>query len=301
MESTRDVGILFADIVGSTRMYEMLGDEVALSVVNACFDAMADCVAGQGGQVVKTIGDALMASFDTAPQALSAAMQIRRRIAALPPVPGIAAQVRARVRVGLHFGPALFDGDDYFGDTVNLAARMAGLASPGQILTTGDLLDRLPVHLRSLASEFAEIEVKGRHLPVRIARVSDDAATSENTQVRFEARVPTVPPVEAALTLTFAGRTWTAPPGTRRIVCGREAGCDILLTGALASRQHATIELRRDKVILIDHSTNGTVLLVAGERPVHLMREEFGLIRAGTIVFGRPEAADADTLAFTIG
>ena len=300
MDSTRDIGILFADIVGSTRMYELLGDERALAVVNSCFDAMRGCVADEGGQVVKTIGDELMASFESAPQALSAAMNIRRRIATLPPVAGIAAQVKARVRVGLHYGPALFDRDDYFGDTVNLAARMAGLASPGQILTTGDLLDRLPLHLRSLASEFAEIEVKGRQLPVRIARVSDDATTTENTQVRFVSSAPVTPPVEAALTLTFAGRTWAVPPGTRRIVCGREEGCDILLTGALASRQHATIELRRDKVILIDHSTNGTVLLVAGERPVRLMREEFGLIRAGTILFGRLDAVDADMLAFTI-
>ncbi len=301
MDSTRDVGILFADIVGSTRMYEVLGDERALAVVNSCFAVMSDCVAAQGGQVVKTIGDELMASFETAPDALGAAMQIRRQIGTLPAVPGIATQVKARVRVGLHYGPALFDRDDYFGDTVNLAARMAGLASPGQILTTGDLLDRLPVHLRGLASEFAEIEVKGRQVPVRIARVSDDATTSENTQVRFVASAPVAPLVEAALTLTFAGRTWAVPPGTRRIVCGREEGCDILLTGALASRQHATIELRRDKVILIDHSTNGTVLLVAGERPVRLMREEFSLIRAGTILFGKLDAVDADTLAFTIG
>lgn len=301
MDSTRDVGILFVDIVGSTRMYELLGDEQALAVVNGCFAVMADCVAKDGGQVVKTIGDELMASFETAPQALSAAMQIRRQIAILPPVPGIATQVKARVRVGLHFGPALFDRDDYFGDTVNLAARMAGLASPGQILTTGDLLDRLPVHLRGLATEFAEIEVKGRHEAVRIARVSDDAAIAENTQVRFVKSAAPAPQAEAALTLTHAGRSWTVAPGTRRIVCGREAGCDILLTGALASRQHATIEIRRDKVILIDHSTNGTVLLVEGERPVRLMREEFGLLRVGTIVFGKPDAADADMLAFAIG
>lgn len=301
MDSTRDVGILFADIVGSTRMYELLGDERALAVVNGCFAVMSDCVAAQGGQVVKTIGDELMASFDSAPQTLAAAMHIRRQIATLPPVPGIATQVRARVRVGLHYGPALFDRDDYFGDTVNLAARMAGLASPGQILTTGDLLDRLPVHLRGLASEFAEIEVKGRQVPVRIARVSDDAATTENTQVRFVASAPVAPPVEPTLRLAFAGRSWAVPQGTRRIVCGREEGCDILLTGTLASRQHATIELRRDKVILIDHSTNGTVLLVEGERPVRLMREEFGLIRAGTILFGKLDAADADRLTFTIG
>jgi adenylate cyclase len=299
MGTPSSFGIVFADIVGSTRLYELLGNERALSVVNDCMDTMAASVETHGGAVVKTIGDAIMAVFKTPWEAFSAAIDMRRRIAALPVVEGTDRQVRARVRIGLHYGPALYEKQDYFGDAVNVAARMAELASAGQILTTGDLLDLLPPNLRSLATEFAEIEVKGRNEPVRAARVADDVTTQENTRVSFVKAAPSGPAV--SLKLRQGARVWTPPEGTRRILCGREDGCDVVLRGSLASRQHATIELRRDKVILIDHSSNGTCLILGADRPIRLRREEFGLINSGRIVFGTPEAEDADVLDFTIG
>lgn len=299
MGTPSSYGIVFADIVGSTRLYELLGNERALAVVNGCLDAMAAGVTAHGGAVVKTIGDEIMAVFKTPSEAFSAAIDMRRRIAALPAVGGTDRQVRARVRIGLHYGPALHEKNDFFGDAVNVAARMAEMASAGQILTTGDLLDLLPPNLRSLATEFAEIEVKGRNEPVRAARVADDVATQENTRVSFVKAAPSAPAV--ALTLRQGARVWTPPPDARRILCGREDGCDVVLRGGLASRQHATIELRRDKVILIDHSSNGTCLILGSDRPIRLRREEFGLIHAGRIIFGSPEAEDADVLDFTVG
>jgi adenylate cyclase len=299
MGTPNSYGIVFADIVGSTRLYELLGNERALAVVNCCIDAMAAGVTAHGGAVVKTIGDEIMAVFKTPWEAFSAAIDMRRRIAALPAVEGTDRQVRARVRIGLHYGPALYEKNDYFGDAVNVAARMAELASAGQILTTGDLLDLLPPNLRSLATEFAEIEVKGRIEPVRAARVADDVATQENTRVSFVKAAPSAP--TAALTLRHGLRVWTPPEGTRRILFGREDGCDVVLRGSLASRQHATIEVRRDKVILIDHSSNGTCLILGTDRPIRLRREEFGLINTGRIIFGTLEAEDADVLDFTVG
>lgn len=298
MESAQRVGILFADIVGSTAMYERLGDSRALAVVNACFDAMSGAVAGQGGQVVKTIGDEMMAAFPSAAAALLAAMDIRRAMAALPPVADGDTVIRPRARIGLHHGTALFDNDDWYGDTVNLAARIAAVASAGQVLATGELRDSLPPPLRMLTTEFAQIEVKGRSEPVRIARVAEDQSGPETTLIRAPAAAPVRP--EASLRLVQDRRSWIVPAGTRTIVCGREAGCDVMLFGQQASRRHATIEIRRDKVVLVDHSTNGTWLMVDDERPVRLLREEFGMTRTGRIVFGAPDAADADVLHFTV-
>ncbi|QYK43359.1 MAG: adenylate/guanylate cyclase domain-containing protein [Paracoccaceae bacterium] len=292
--------ILFADIVGSTRLYEMLGDERALAVVNACMEAMTLAVEAQHGRVVKTIGDAVMATFPAAEPAFLGAMDLRRRINALPAIEAGDRPIRPRVRVGLHFGQALREHDDYFGDAVNVAARMSEMASAGQILTTGDLLDQLAPYMRALATEFAEIEVKGRHDPVRVARVADDSAAKENTLVSLAAPAPPRA-AEISIALSYRGRRLRMDAQSRRILFGREAGCDVILTGPSASRQHATIELRRDKVILIDHSSNGTCLILGADRPIRLRREEFGLINSGRIVFGTPEAADADVLDFTIG
>jgi class 3 adenylate cyclase len=299
MDSARPVGILFADIVGSTQMYTRLGDARALAVVTQCFETMARAVTGQGGQVVKTIGDEMMAAFPTSDAALLAAMDIRRAMATLPPVPDSDPPLRPRVRIGLHHGPALFDNDDWYGDTVNLAARVAAVAASGQVLTTGELRDSLPPPLRALTTEFAEIEVKGRRDPVRIARVAEDQSGPETTLIRV-APATAAPVPEASLRLVQNRRSWIVPAGTRSVVCGREAGCDVALSGALASRRHATIEIRRDKVVLVDHSTNGIWLMVDDERPVRLLREEFGMTRTGRIVFGNPQAADADILQFTV-
>lgn len=301
MGTPQNFGIVFADIVGSTRLYELLGDERALAVVTHCLDAMATGVTSHNGAVVKTIGDAIMAVFQTPSEAFTGAIDMRRRIAALPAVDGTDRQVRARVRIGLHFGPALCDKHDYFGDAVNVAARMAEMASAGQILTTGEVLDLLPPNLRSLATEFAEIEVKGRNGPIRAARVADDVTPQENTRVSFGLPAASAPSAPAAvLTLRMGVHVWSPPPGTRRILCGREDGCDLRLRGSLASRQHATIEMRRDKVILIDHSSNGTCLILDNDPPIRLRREEFGLIHSGRIIFGTPEAEDADVLEFTV-
>jgi hypothetical protein len=238
--------------------------------------------------------------FDTADAAFLASMKVRRDVSAMPPLPGVEAKFRVRMRVGLTWGPAVHRDGDYFGDSVNTAARVVALASPGQILTTGDLLDSLPLHLRSLATEFAAIEVKGRQDPVRIARVADDASAPENTLIRGGYGAPAAPPAAVTLTLSYQGKVWDVTVGTGRIVIGREVGCDVLLSGGLASRQHATIEFRRDKAVLIDHSSNGTYLLIGEDRPVRLMREEFGLYRGGRIIFGRLDAPDADTMDFTL-
>lgn len=298
MDALRDVGILFADIVGSTQLYERLGDQPALSVVQQTLVAVTQAVTAHGGRVVKTIGDEVMAVFDTPEAGFAAAIDIRSGVAALPPLPVIGGQVR--LRIGLHFGPAVHEDGDWFGDTVNIAARMVAIANPDQILTTGDLLDRLPPDLQDDATEFAEIEVKGRSEPVRVAQVTAGMARTETTQIGFGRSVPPVRAAEVTLSLTVHGLRRDVPPGTRRVVVGRDAACDVVLTGAQVSRQHATIEFRRDKVILIDHSSNGTTLVVRDERPVVLLREEFGMLKVGHIIFGRLNEPGAVVIGFAI-
>jgi len=300
MEASRDVSILFADIVGSTLLYERLGDQIAVAVVQDTLAAVAQAVAAHQGRVVKTIGDEVMAVFDAPEAGFAAAVEIRLRIAALPPLPEAQGGGRVQLRIGLHFGAALMEEGDYFGDTVNIAARMVALANPDQILTTGDLLDRLPPDQREDVTEFAAIEVKGRREPVRVAQVTAGIARQEATQIGFGRAAAPLRAAEVKLTLTVLGRTWDVPAGTRRIVCGRDGACDLVLAGAQVSRQHATIEIRRDKVVLVDHSSNGTTLVVRDGRPVTLLREEFGMLQTGHIIFGRLNEPGAVVIGFAV-
>jgi class 3 adenylate cyclase len=129
----KSMAVLFTDLTGSTRLYSRVGDMRAYDLVREHFDVLRRIVADEGGAVVKTIGDAVMASFSNAEPAFLAALRMSdgvRRIGA----------GELSLKVGIHAGPCiaveLNDRLDYFGQTVNVAARVQALAEPDQIVTT---------------------------------------------------------------------------------------------------------------------------------------------------------------------
>lgn len=130
----RQVALLFTDIRGSTKLYEELGDAKAYNLVREHFKVLFRAVEAHQGIVVKTIGDAVMGSFRRPADALAAALDVQEEIELLK-VPGTNEAVV--VKMGLHTGPAiavtLNDRFDYFGQTVNRAARIQGLATAQQI------------------------------------------------------------------------------------------------------------------------------------------------------------------------
>ena len=169
--------ILFADVSGSTSLYEKLGDQRALAAIDSVLAEMRKSVALQHGRVVKTIGDEVMAVFPSADAAMQAACDMQTRVAAIAPIDN----VQLAIRVGFHFGPAIEEGGDFFGDAVNTAARMAGLAKGGQIITSGPTVDALSPLLRKSTRDLDAMAVKGKQDEIRIFEViwqdSDDLTT----------------------------------------------------------------------------------------------------------------------------
>src|SRR5882762_9255180 len=123
---------LFTDLKGSTELYERVGDLVAYDLVRAHFQVLHEIVAAERGAVVKTIGDAVMATFPTPDRAMAAALKMRE---ALKDLKG-----ELLLKIGIHEGPCLAvslnDRQDYFGRTVNIAARVQGLATSRSIFAT---------------------------------------------------------------------------------------------------------------------------------------------------------------------
>ena len=115
--------VLFADVAGSTKLYDALGDTQAKAMVDECIGIMRAVVAQYGGRVIKTIGDEVMCVLPHADTGVLAGTDMQTRVAALP----IVSDVKRAIRVGFPFGPVIEENNDVFGDTVNLAARMAGL------------------------------------------------------------------------------------------------------------------------------------------------------------------------------
>jgi class 3 adenylate cyclase len=289
-QPTTTLAILFADISGSTRLYETLGDALARQRVADCLSLLTEAIHQRGGTVIKTIGDEVMSTFPTAEVAIQAACAMQESLAeraALSKSP-------LTIRVGLHYGPALVEAGDVFGDAVNLAARIVGLAKANQILTSRQTVDTLPATLQTMTRHVDRAPLKGKQEATDIYEV----IWREDELTRMEA--PTFAPVpmthSARLRVRFGEKeleiTQTRPSAS----LGRGQENDLVITDEFASRLHARIELRRGKFVLLDQSTNGTFVAVQNEKPLHLHREEFLLQGAGTISLGRPLDSEPPTL-----
>ena len=139
----QSVTILFTDLVGSTAMYRELGDARAFNLVWSHFDVLTEVVGQRGGAVIKTIGDAIMAAFARPQDALEAARELHARLA--PHLEGRGHDYPVALKIGLHEGPSiavtLNERLDYFGTTVNTAARVQGLSEGGDIVVTERLAE----------------------------------------------------------------------------------------------------------------------------------------------------------------
>jgi len=133
---------LFTDLKGSTALYERVGDLTAFDLVRAHFHALLDIINSEKGAVVKTIGDAVMATFGRPEQALAAGLRIRTAMETLNDERGTKDLV---VKIGIHEGSCLAvmlnERQDYFGQTVNIAARVQGLSNSQAIHITGPVID----------------------------------------------------------------------------------------------------------------------------------------------------------------
>ena len=133
---------LFTDLKGSTELYDRVGDLVAYDLVKEHFRVLQEIIADEAGAVVKTIGDAVMATFATPDRAVAAAIRVREAMTDL-------GEQRHHpdllLKMGIHEGPCLAvtlnDRQDYFGQTVNIAARIQGLAASRSILATGSVVE----------------------------------------------------------------------------------------------------------------------------------------------------------------
>jgi class 3 adenylate cyclase len=133
---------LFTDLKGSTALYERVGDLAAFDLVRAHFHALLEIISSEKGAVVKTIGDAVMATFIRPEHAIVAGLRMRAAMDALNAARGTNDLV---VKIGIHEGPCLAvmlnERQDYFGQTVNIAARVQGLATSQAIHITGPVID----------------------------------------------------------------------------------------------------------------------------------------------------------------
>ncbi len=279
-----DCAVLFADVAGSTALYEVLGDERAFALVGSCLATMSACTTEVHGRVVKTIGDAVMAVFKSADDAAAAAAEMQFRVDRLGPAVG----VRLGVRIGFHFGSVVERDNDVFGDTVNLASRLCDLASKGQIITDKDTALHLSnIYTPNLRKLFS-IPVKGKEQEVDLIEIVWQTATEEMTSIVTQPATSSAG--SALLELDVEGKRVEMGPQRRKVTFGRDHEADFTIHNAKVSRAHCMIERRRDHFVLIDHSSNGTFVTFEGKAEMKVHHEEVTLMGHGWIAFGQPRA-----------
>ncbi len=279
--------VMFADLRGSTALYESLGNAEATAVVTQSVALLARVVRNCDGTVVKTLGDGLMAMFEQGSAAVLAADEMHdqlERIGTRPP----ARQPRPalQLQVGLALGEVVEMAGDYFGDAVNVAARLIDHAGDNETLVTSNVLDTLDPVERSRFRSLDRLQLRGRAEPVYVHlleahRWGDTAATAYGDILRA--------PEPEGIRLVWLELNRVYAPHSLPVVLGRSPQATYCIDDSRVSRSHARIDWHGGIFQLADLSYNGTYVRFAGDSEiVSLRRGTCTLHGSGEIGLGSP-------------
>ncbi len=290
-----ELAILFADVVGSTRLYELMGDLRARDMVAICIDVMRSATEQRQGTVIKTMGDEVMSTFPSADEALNAAAQMQQQISSHAQLKVDGQPVS--IRIGCHFGPVMLENRDVFGATVHTANRMTSQAKAGQVITTAATVERLSPEWRASCRQIDVATLKGQGNEVTLYEVlwQSEDVTSMVPAISMNSR-----PVRLLrLRIRANDRDLVIDEQHSSITIGRAEDNDVVIKGNLISRLHARIEISRNKFVLIDQSTNGTFVQNADGEESFVRRDSLQIKGRGTIGLGRlPEQDSPQTIRF---
>ena len=277
-----EVAILFADVVGSTQLYDKFGDATASETVAACLDTMKDATLQFDGTVIKTIGDEVMSTFPSVDQAMRAAVMMQSRISADSRGED---SIPVSIRIGCHYGPVVQEQNDIFGAAVHTANRMTSQAKSRQIVISGETVELLGADLKKQTRQIDVATVRGRLDEVALYELlwNPDEATSMLPTIGWDDRTV------SELVLTFRDRSLQLNDRRKGATMGRADDNDLVVKGNLISRIHAKIEMRKGKFVLIDQSTNGTFLQNVQGEERFIRRDTTELHGEGVIGLGRAE------------
>jgi hypothetical protein len=276
---------MFADVAGSTAMYENMGDDLARERISRALNALISISRRHSGQLVKTIGDEILVYFIDVENAILAAKSIQESMEddRTPETIGVS------IRIGMQYGSTILENDDIFGDTVNVAARVAGMAKARQILCTQEIafMVKSP-ELSNNMRPFDRLRIKGKNEQLDVYLFAwEEEGDMTNMATASSFTNPARNELLKNLTLTYESKAHSIPVDTASYIMGRGKDCELVIKGDLISRYHCRIEHRRGKYIITDQSTNGTFIRTTGGQIIFLRREEFTLFGSGYISLGK--------------
>ena len=255
--------VLFADLRGSTSMYETLGNADATAVVTQSVALLARIVMNHGGRVVKTLGDGLMAMFARPNAAVSAADDMHESLERIgaPGDGGLAAHARTvplKLQVGLAHGEVIEMSGDVFGDAVNVAARLIDHAGDNETLVTSNLLDGLDAAEQSRFRSLDRMQLRGRVEPVHVYLLEAARRFGDTAATAFGDFAGNTPPEPEGIRLVWLDQSRVYAGTSLPLILGRSPQATYIIDDTRVSRSHARIVWHSGTFQLTDLSYNGT-------------------------------------------
>ena len=303
MSAIQRRAVVFADLRGSTALYELLGTTDASQIVTETVDAISRRVPATGGVVVKTLGDGLMAVFPTAAQAVEAADQMHEEIDIVmrrrDALTGFT-EARLQLQVCIALGETVEVSGDYFGDAVNVAARLLDHAGDNETLVTVEVLKALPLDSRDMFRSLDLVRLRGRVEPVEVHLLSRRGMDTAPTLVGGGPGMGLVGP--EAVILTWGNKVKRFTAVNMPVVIGRAAASDMQVDDARVSRAHCRIDWIGATFQLSDLSINGTFVRFSSEdEVVSLRRGSCTLHGSGEVgLSGSPEDPGVAAMQFEV-
>jgi adenylate cyclase len=298
--------VVFCDLVGSTGLFEKLGDATASHLITQLNSALGRAIEQFDGRVVKTLGDGIFAVFAQEEQAFDACCQIQRELQDRPLMlfadeklavsSGTFRSLRIELQIGMESGEVVEIKGDCYGDAVNSAARLADLAGARQILTSQRVLDALPASRHGELSSLGPMFLRGKGETTTVFRVN----WQKRTEMDPDATMLGVSFKEALrtqeITLVFQGKTVKLQQrgsALKSINMGRATSSELEISDPRVSRTHASVQVRGDQFVLNDASSYGTWVYAGGQsEPIVLRRTDCVLVGEGDISLGCERTAD---------
>jgi len=292
--------VVFADLVGSTGIFERLGDQTAGRFVTQLTTALSITFEEHRGRVVKLLGDGLFVVFPSESDAIASCIAIQRRLKDKPVRAGGAGRP-IQMQMGVESGEVVEIEGDWYGDAVNSAARLADLAGADQILTTQRVRDAAPPLQQSAMRSLGPMYLRGKSDATEVFRV-DWHEEERDTDATVMGVSMFKPQHESVLEISAGGRTLRLEPQGEKLTLGRSSAASLTLNDGRVSRVHATVEWRGGHFVLSDASSFGTWVYMGNQgEPLVLRRTECYLVGQGQVSLGcEREAPEAPLLAFAV-
>jgi adenylate cyclase len=291
--------VVFADLVGSTGIFERLGDETAGRFVTQLTGALSKTFEEHNGRVVKLLGDGLFVVFPGESDALQACIAIQKRLQEKPVYPGGEGKP-VQMQMGMEAGEVVEIDGDCYGDAVNSAARLADLAGADQILTTQRVREQLPPLQQAQLRTLGPMYLRGKNEVTEVFRVEwqtrHDADETVMGVSMFKAAK------SSQLELSALGQTLRLLPQGEKLTLGRATTASLSINDSRVSRVHATVEWKGGHFILGDNSSFGTWVYMGNQsEPVILRRTDCYLVGQGQIALGcERDAESAPLVMFSV-